>query len=80
MTIAMVGLLVSAIISISLLPRVPDELRKRKTFWLVRFFQWILVPFTIVIFGAIPGLDAQLRLALGKYMGFWVTPKEKTTL
>jgi hypothetical protein len=79
MTIAMIGLFISAIVSISLLPRVPDELRKKKTFWLVRFFQWVLVPITIVIFGAIPGLDAQLRLALGKYMGFWVTPKDNNT-
>jgi hypothetical protein len=39
--------------------------------------QWVLVPFTIVIFGAIPGLDAQTRLMFGRYMGFWSTPKHR---
>lgn len=77
MTIAMAGLIVSAIISVSLLPQVPTRLSKRASFWVLRLFQWILVPITIVIFGAIPGLDAQMRLALGRYMGFWVTPKDK---
>jgi hypothetical protein len=77
MTIAMAGLIVSAIISVSLLPQVPTRLSKKASFWVLRLFQWILVPITIVIFGAIPGLDAQMRLALGRYMGFWVTPKDK---
>jgi hypothetical protein len=77
MTLAMFGLVFSAIISISLLPDIPAELRRKKTFWVSRIFQWVLIPFTIVVFGAIPGIDAQTRLMLGKYMGFWVTPKQK---
>jgi len=75
MSIAMVGLIGSAIYSTLLLPKRP------KNFGLIRhlgmIIQWILVPFTILVFGALPGLEAQTRLLLGKYMGFWVTPKEK---
>jgi len=73
MTLAMFGLVTSAIISTMLLPPRPSGHSVRKYFWMV--LQWILVPLTIVIFGAIPGLDAQSRLMFGKYMGFWVTPK-----
>jgi hypothetical protein len=40
--------------------------------------QWIMVPLTMIIFSAIPGLDAQTRLMFGRYMGFWVTPKART--
>lgn len=72
MTLAMIGLLSSAIYSMKLLPKI-----KKPTF-LQRFFvflQWILLPVTILFFGAIPGLEAQTRLMIGKYMGFWVTPK-----
>ncbi|MFH1671249.1 MAG: glycosyltransferase family 2 protein [Candidatus Portnoybacteria bacterium] len=75
MTLAMIGLIGSAIYSTLLLPRRP------KNYGIVRHLsmvvQWILVPFTILVFGAIPGLEAQTRLLLGKYMGFWVTPKGK---
>lgn len=73
MTIAMVGLIVSACVFWSFLPKPPGGLRRRDYFVLV--FQWLLIPITIVILGAFPALDAQIRLFLGKYMGFWVTPK-----
>ncbi|MBU1178868.1 glycosyltransferase family 2 protein [Patescibacteria group bacterium] len=75
MIIAMLGLVGSAIISLSLLPPKPKGYGFRKKIFMV--VQWILIPFTILIFGAIPGLDAQTRLMLGKYMGFWVTPKHR---
>jgi cellulose synthase/poly-beta-1,6-N-acetylglucosamine synthase-like glycosyltransferase len=73
MTLAMVGLVSSAIISTMLLPPRPKKFGRGKHFSMV--LQWILLPFTILIFGALPGLDAQTRLLLGRYMGFWVTPK-----
>ena len=74
MFLAMSGLFLSAYISFSFLPDPPDNKRRRKIFMA---FQWILVPITMIVFGSIPGLDAQTRLMLGKYMGFWVTPKLK---
>lgn len=73
MTIAMVGLIGSAIISLSLLPPRPKNYKFYSKFFML--IQWGLIPFTILLFGAIPGLDAQTRLMFGKYMGFWVTPK-----
>jgi hypothetical protein len=39
--------------------------------------QWVFVPVTIIIFGSVPCLVAQIRLMKGKYMGFWVTPKHR---
>lgn len=75
MSIAMVGLLFSAIISALLLPKRPAKYPFYKKVLVLG--EWIFVPFTIILFGAIPCLDAQLRLLRGKYMGFWVTPKER---
>lgn len=77
MTLAMIGLISSAVISMNLLPPRPPQYGKRKYIWML--LQWILVPFTTVVFGSIPALEAQTRLMLGKYMGFWVTPKSRLT-
>jgi len=78
MTLAMIGLVGSAIYSTLLLPRWPKEysLIRVPLKYLGVIIQWILLPFTILIFGCLPGLDSQTRLMLGKYMGFWVTPKK----
>ncbi len=75
MTMAMGGLVLSAILSTIIIPKKPKNIKKRKYLSVVG--QWILLPFSIIIFGAIPGLEAQTRLMLGKYMGFWVTPKSR---
>jgi len=77
MTVSMIGMFVSAILSTMLLPPVPRNIK-----WYLRWFkkstvflQWIFLPITLILFGSLPALDAQIRLMLGKYMGFWVTEK-----
>jgi hypothetical protein len=56
-----------------LLPPIPKGISRLKKVFI--FSQWIFLPFTLIIFGAFPALDAQVRLMFGKYMGFWVTEK-----
>lgn len=73
MTAAMVGIVSSAVYGARLLPPRPKHHQRHKYFFMI--IQWLLMPITIIIFGAIPGLEAQTRLMFGKYMGFWVTPK-----
>jgi len=70
-------MVVSAILSTMLLPRVPKNLKWYQR-WLKKFtvfLQWIFLPVTLILFGSFPALDAQVRLMLGRYMGFWVTEK-----
>jgi len=75
MTVAMIGLIFSAIISTLLLPKRPANYGMIKS--TVMILQWLILPVSIIIFGSIPALEAQTRLMLGKYMGFWVTPKSR---
>jgi len=72
---AMFGLVISSFISLTLIPPRPEG--RSRIRYVVMAFQWLLVPVTMVAFSALPGLDAQTRLMLGKYMGFWVTPKHR---
>ena len=74
MIVTMCNLVLSYMIAVSLMPAMPEQKRHKR---FVHVIQWLLVPLTITIFGAIPALEAQTRLLLGKYMGFWVTPKHR---
>lgn len=75
MTVSMVGIVSSAILSIILLPPKPDWFRVRHYFYY--FLQWVFMPITLILFGALPALEAQTRLFFGgKWrLGYWVTPK-----
>jgi hypothetical protein len=74
MTVAMAGLILSAIVSTALLPAKPKKYSNFK--YLEMILQWVILPISIIAFGAIPAIDSQTRLMLGKYMGFWHTPKK----
>lgn len=73
--LAMFGLVISSFISLTLIPPRPHNASRFR--YVVMALQWIMIPATMIIFSAIPGLDAQTRLMFGKYMGFWVTPKTR---
>ncbi|MCH7552239.1 glycosyltransferase family 2 protein, partial [Patescibacteria group bacterium] len=72
LTVSMLGLLGTIYLSLVILPPRPSGYGKRKTAVLV--LQWFLLPFSMIFF-SLPALEAQTRLMLGKYMGFWSTPK-----
>ncbi|PIU16599.1 hypothetical protein COT20_00115 [bacterium (Candidatus Gribaldobacteria) CG08_land_8_20_14_0_20_39_15] len=75
MTLAMIGMIVSAIVSLSFLPPRPPGYSRWKNLSMV--LQWLLLPLTLIGFGALPALDAQIRLMLSKPLGFWVTEKTR---
>jgi len=74
MTLAMIGLVFSAFMTTVLMPKLPEG--KSKLNYLIIPLQWILFPLGMVIFGSIPATDAQTRLMIGKYLGFWVSRKK----
>lgn len=73
MNLAMVGLVFTAIIAINLLPPRPPYYGRFR--YALMALQWLAFPINMIFFGSIPALDAQTRLAFGKYLGFWSTPK-----
>ncbi|MBM5789587.1 glycosyltransferase family 2 protein [Candidatus Parcubacteria bacterium] len=77
MQYALIGVLVSAVVALTLLPRRPDRVGRHT--WLVMALQWVLLPVTFIVFGSLPAIDAQTRLMLGKYLEFKVTKKERGT-
>ncbi len=74
MRLAMAGIFISALLSFFLLPPKPSAASKWVHVTMV--LQWLILPVTIIVFGAFPAIDAQTRLMIGKRLGFWVTPKE----
>jgi len=75
MTLAMLGMIVSATLSMFMLPPRPKRHGQHKILFML--LQWILLPISTICLGSFPALDAQTRLMFGKYMGFWVTEKAR---
>lgn len=75
MMLSMIGIITSAYLTMVILPPKPPEYGKHK--YLIMILQWPLLLITMIIFGALPAIESQTRLMLGKKfrLGFWVTPK-----
>ncbi len=75
--LASLALVTTIIVSLCLLPRP----KRRAPYALFRrighAIEWLLIPFFAMGFSALPALDAQTRLMLGRYMEFWVAGKER---
>ncbi len=75
MGIAMFGILISMTYSLMLLPRRPDNGKTPSMF--IMAIQWILLPISLLLVGAIPALDSLTRLMTGNYLGFDVSKKKR---
>ncbi len=73
MTLAMVGMVVSAIISMLLLPPRPANHGKWRHASML--LQWLFLPITLIFFGSLPALESQTRLIINRPLGFWITEK-----
>ncbi|KPJ57475.1 hypothetical protein AMJ49_00920 [Parcubacteria bacterium DG_74_2] len=72
LTLSMIGLIASAYFSILLIPK-GLELGKKK--YSILLLEWFLLPLIMIFFTSLPALEAQTRLMLGKYLGFYPTEK-----
>lgn len=78
MTMAMLGLFISAIMSMLILPRRP--VGHPRYMYLIMVLQWLLLPISLIIFSSIPCIDAVTHLMFGKYLGFNVSAKKRSSV
>ena len=73
-TIAALGLFVTVFVSLKMLPKRPEGLKKRSKFAMV--IQWVLSPVVAIAYQSVAAFYAQTRLLAGRYMEkFDVTKK-----
>ena len=78
MTIAMTGLIVSAVLTILLLPHRPKHHGPWR--YALIILQWVLVPLIATVLSAFPALDSETRLMLGRDLNFNVMQKTRKRL
>jgi len=76
MSVAMLGLLFSALFSFPLLPPRPRSHPHHK--YIIMLLQWALLPISLIFVSAIPAIDAVTHLMFGKYLGFNVSQKKRS--
>ncbi len=72
--VAIVGLLITVFVSLTMLPKRPKRYRKAKGIMMI--LQWVLMPVNAIVYSSASAYTAQTKLLLGKYMEkFDVTEK-----
>ncbi len=72
--IALIGLFITIFLTFKMLPPRPERYKRTRTFWMLA--QWVLMPFTAILYSSMAALDSQGRLFLGRYLEvFDVTDK-----
>lgn len=75
MGLATLGLLLSAGMSMLILPSRPENHPRYK--YIFMLLQWMLVPVSLILFSSIPCIDAVTHLMFGKYLGFNISTKKR---
>lgn len=75
MTVAMSGLIVSATLTLLLLPPRPQQYSAWHYVFII--IQWVLVPLIATLLSAFPALDSETRLLLGRDLHFNVMQKTR---
>lgn len=73
--LAMVGLFISALMSMLILPPRPKKHHPHRYIYMI--LQWMLLPVSLILFSSLPCLDAVTHLMFGKYLGFNVSAKKR---
>lgn len=76
MIVAMFGMLLSALLSLPLLPPRPAKYPKHN--YAIMLLQWLLLPISLIAVSAIPAIDAVTHLMFGKYLGFNISQKQRS--
>ena len=72
--VATVGIFITILISLKMLPPRPERYKKHRSLWMVA--QWVYMPVTSICYNAAAAAYSQTRLAFGKYLDkFDVTEK-----
>ncbi len=73
-TITAIGLIITVVVSLRMLPERPEKYKKNRKLWMV--VQWVLMPVIAIVYQSAAAFYAQTRLLLGEYMEkFDVTKK-----
>ena len=71
---AMIGLFVTVFLAFKMLPPRPERYKRHRNVGMI--LQWVLMPFTAVLYSALSAFYSQTRLAFGRYLDkFDVTEK-----
>lgn len=77
-TIALAGIFVTLFLSLKMLPPKPKRYKRHRSFFMV--IQWVLLPFTTIVYNSLSALYSQTRLMFGRYLDkFDVTDKAVVT-